>query len=89
MLEILVLLGLASPFLLMVWLTMARRKAQEATRDHYVDEPPAFSEHGFTETTEGEDGLAYGRKYDGDGAVIPPDVSDGESDGIRALQGRR
>jgi hypothetical protein len=89
MLELLILLGIFSPFLLMVWLTWARRRAQAAERAQLEIEAPPFSEEGFTEVLSTQDGLSFGRSYDGDGAVIPPYDQSGEIGGIKALQGRR
>ena len=84
-----VLLGLASIPLLMWWLTRASRRARTAAQERANARPAPPSELAFEETTAGADGLSYGRRYDGDDALIPPDHSGGEVPGIKAMQGHR
>ena len=90
MTEILFFLGLAGPFALMIWLTMARRRAQRIVSEYEPEEDtPPFSKEGFTEELTRDGDLTCGRSYDGDGKVVPPDDPSGEFGGIKALQGRR
>jgi hypothetical protein len=75
--------------LLMWWMIAASRRARAASRERLDEDHPTFSRLAFEEETAGPDGLHYGRRYDGDDAVIPPDPSGGELAGIKSLQGRR
>ncbi|GEM_PF-2594219 len=91
MAEVIWLITVLSPFLLMWWLVSTRRRAQrKAAQAQSADaELPPLSADAYEELEQGADGLKQGRRYDGDGAVLPPDQWDGEGNGIRALQGRK
>lgn len=89
MAEIIFLATILSPIALMVWLTLARRKAQARVAEMYQDEDerPAFDT--VEELEVGPDGLIAGRRHFAPGTLEEPDSSGGEYDAIRALQGRR
>jgi hypothetical protein len=89
MAEFVFVFGLISMPLLMWWMVAASRKARARLRERGQDTTPAYSRFAFAEEEAGPDGLSYGRRYDGDGAVIPPGDTSGEVDGIKGLQGRR
>ena len=91
MAEFLFFFGLVSMPLLMWWMIAASRKAraQVSELEETDEEGPSYSRFAFSEEEIGPDGLSYGRRYDGDDAVIPPDHSGGELPGIKSLQGRR
>lgn len=88
MLELLVLLGILSPFLLMVWLTWARRRAQARVAAARPDPEPQARFATEDVATDAE-GNVLTRVHLADHEVIAPDASGGEFGGIRALQGRR
>ena len=90
MAEIVFFFGLLAVLpLLMWWMISASRRARAAALERPHEEPTPYSRFAFEEETAGPDGLSYGRRYDGDDAVIPPDHSGGELPGIKGLQGRR
>ena len=80
---------LAAMPLAMWWMISASRKARARMRDSTPADEVIYSRNALEEVETGADGLAYGKAYAGDGAVLPPDDASGETAGIKALQGRR
>lgn len=89
MVEIIVLFGLASPFLLMVWLWRARKSAQAKVDAQARAEEPVHDRFETEDVLTQEDGLTASRRNLADGDIAQPDSSGGETAGIRAMQGRR
>ncbi|MCB2066854.1 MAG: hypothetical protein KDE15_09475 [Erythrobacter sp.] len=88
MLELFVILGIASPFLLMVWLTWARRKAQARVAAAHPDPEPQ-ARFATEDVDQDAAGNLLTRPHMADHEALEPDASGGEFGGIRALQGRR
>ena len=90
MAELIFFFGLfAAMPLLMWWMISASRRARAKAGTKQADDPVPFSRFAFEEESVGPDGLSYGKRYDGDGALLPPDDPSGELPGIKSLQGRR
>ncbi len=89
MAELVFFLGLIAPFALMAWLIVVQRKAKAAQADTWEEDRPAHSREAYEEEVMGEDGLSYGRRYDGDSSVLPPQDKSGEVELIKGFQGRR
>ena len=91
MAELIFFFGLfAAMPLLMWWMIRASRRARAAAQGREADSRVPFSRFGFEEESVGPDGLSYGKRYDGDGAILPPDDDPSwELPGIKSLQGRR
>lgn len=88
MTEFIFLLGLASPFLLMLWLTWARRRAQaKVAAQHHEAEPQ--NRFATEDVHQDEAGNILKRPHRADHELDPEDTTGGEGPGIRALQGRR
>lgn len=88
MAELFILLGLASPFILMVWMWRAMRKA--SARAIEKNTPEAVHHRFETDDVVSEQGgLQSSRRNVPDDALAEPDSTGGEFAGIRAIQGRR
>jgi hypothetical protein len=89
MAELIVLLGLASPFLLMIWLWRARKSAQAKVDAQTRAEEPVRNRFETEDVLSEEGGLRAGRRNLSDGDTEEADSTGGEPAGIRSLQGRR
>ncbi len=83
----LLLVTIASPFLLMIWMISARNRAQAKMADIGLPTPDQ-ARFATDEIEQGEGGLLYAKHHFADHETIPPDSSGGEVPGIRAIQGR-
>lgn len=88
MAELIFFMGLAGPFLLMIWLIRARRNAAMMARERAREETPLVR-FATDEALEEQDGLTSARHHPADAEMLAPDHTGGEPAGIRALQGRR
>ena len=89
MAELIVLLGLASPFLLMIWLWRARKAAQARVDAQDRVEEPVRNRFETEDVLSEEGGLQAGKRNLSDGEMTEVDSTGGEHHGIRGLQGRR
>lgn len=81
--------GLLSPFILMIWLTRARKKAQAATASGREDILPVRTKEAFDDFGEEQGGLVMGQHHYADSDVLPPDTDSGDVGAIRGLNTRR
>ena len=89
MATLIVILCLVSPFLLMWWMVTLQRRVRAQPRTAEEDESDLPPSPAYVEEVRGADGLSYGRRSDASDVLLPPRASEGELDGIKALQGRR
>jgi len=85
---ILFFLLLASPFLLMWWMVVARNRVRNMPRGREREEEAPF-EPAYTDVVKSADGLSYGRSFAVNEELLTATRKSGEPDGIKDLQGRR
>jgi hypothetical protein len=80
---------LASPFLLMWWMVVARNRVRNMPRGRErEEESPAF-EAAWTDTVKSADGLNYSRSFSVNEELLTATRRGDEPDDVKNLQGRR
>lgn len=86
---ILFFLLLASPFLLMWWMVVARNRVRNMPRGREREEEAPPFEAAYTETLTSADGLSYARSFNVNEELLTATRKGGEPDPVKDLQGRR